>query len=381
MQRVNGPIAASSQDAPAEVQLGPQAQSRYLCAYEFEEIVGFVQWSARELVLPAGTATVADISKAGVVPTHRGRGIREELMRRFLEMANASGLALTVARANGYKTLYEFGFGVAVEANIATIDASDARIRFDPAVPGRVRYTNAETIRRIAPEIRGSANANAILEPTIAKSVRDATPSQSEFVVYSEDENALGYASFILEHRQSDLHPTSRVNVVDFVAATPSAEIALWQFLLQIDPAGEIYHARHSRRSALLWMLADPRKLSLVPYDLLWGRVVNPANALAERKYSAKGEVAIEIIDDFSRETSGTYLLNADAEGWASCRRTNRNPDTTMPISALGAIYMGEISLRNIARAGAVVEHQANSVALVDTMFANTHGRPQVPVI
>ena len=251
-----------------------------------------------------------------------------------------------------------------------------------PPICGEVRFADVEKMREVAPVVwdkaaavtpgmmlRNEAQWDWIFDSKRVKRMRDRKPFH---VVYSENDEPLGYATYRIEHRDDKLHSANLVKVEELIAATTPAEAALWRFILDIDLASEVEHRHHPKKSKLLWLLADPRKLSLTDYDSVWIRILDPIRSLSARSYSAPGEVVIEITDEFCPWTEGVYLLSIDSDGSASCETTTRSPDVTLPVASLGAIYMGAFLLSDLQRAGRVAEHTNGAVAQIDTMFTTS---------
>ena len=348
------------------------------CAFDGDEMVGTTLWEPYEITIPGGKSDFFGVTGVTVSPTHTRRGILREMMRRLLIQGSDAEYPIAGLWASESNIYGRFGFGISGETVFAKIDVRDAGFRVMPPVKGEIRFADVDTMEKVAP---------VVWDKTAEKTVGMMLRSKADWkwiydrrripgfgrrkafcVVYREGNEPLGYAAYRIEHRMEAMHSFNRVQVIELIASTTSAEAALWRFLLDIDLAGEVEH-HHPKKSSLLWMLADPRKLSLEPYDSLWVRILDPAKALTARKYSSRGEIVIRLVDDYLTSTDGTYHLRVDAQGTAICEKTTRSPDVTMPISSLGAIYMGAHYLADLKRAGRVDENRPGAVATIDTMF------------
>jgi predicted acetyltransferase len=116
-------------------------------------------------------------------------------------------------------------------------------------------------------------------------------------------------------------------------------------------------------------MLADPRRLERRVGDMIWLRLVDVAEALGARTYSAAGRLTIEVRDDFCGWNEGTYLLEAPADGSAACERVRENADLALSVDALGATYLGGVSFATLRQAGRVEELRSGAVSTADGMF------------
>jgi len=61
-------------------------------------------------------------------------------------------------------------------------------------------------------------------------------------------------------------------------------------------------------------------------------------------------------------------LLDAGPDG-ATCRATDRSPDLTLPVAALGGAYLGGTRLRDIVLATGVDEHRDGALARADALL------------
>ena len=356
---------------------GPMSSA--VCAFDGDEIVGTTSWVKFELTVPGGAIDFMGITDVTVAATHTRRGIMTEMMHRILAKGRDAGMHTAGLWASETNIYGRFGYGVSGGGNRATIDTRNSRFRAMPPITGEVRFADTAKMRNVAPEvwaktaaktpgmmIRFDAQWDWIYD--LAREARK--PNDRPFhVAYAENDEYLGYATYRIKHQESALHSNNEVKVEELIAATPAAEAALWRFLLDLDLAGEVFHLHHPQKSMLLWLLADPRKLSLTEYDSVWIRILDPVRSLSSRKYSAPGEVVIELTDEFCPWTQGTYLLTVADDGSATCQRTDRSPEITLPIASLGSIYVGARMLSDLARAGRATEHKAGTIDRIDTMF------------
>ena len=61
-------------------------------------------------------------------------------------------------------------------------------------------------------------------------------------------------------------------------------------------------------------------------------------------------------------------LLDGGPDG-ASCTVTDRSPDLTLPVGALGAVYLGAHDLRDVALRTGADEHRDGALAHAAAMF------------
>jgi predicted acetyltransferase len=103
--------------------------------------------------------------------------------------------------------------------------------------------------------------------------------------------------------------------------------------------------------------------------DALWIRIVDVAAALEGRRYSAEGDLTLELTDAFLPDCAGTWTLTAGAGG-ASVARSSHTPDLALDSTDLAAMYLGTFRATRLARAGRVRELRAGAAARADALFA-----------
>ncbi len=366
------------QEGELEYRKVDDPMQRTVCAFDGDDIVGTTLWEPYELTVPGGKSDFFGVTDVTVLPTHTRRGILREMMRRLLIEGRDAGYPIAGLWASESNIYGRFGFGISGETVFAKIDVRDAGFRATPKIDGEVHFADIATMEKVAPVVW-----NRTAEKTTGMMLRSKADWEWIYdrrripgfgnrrafcVVYREGNKPLGYAAYRIEHKMQGMHSHNTVRVIELIASTSAAEAALWRFLLDIDLAGEVVH-HHPKKSKLLWLLADPRKLSFEPYDSLWIRILDPIKALTGRTYSAAGEVVIKIADEFCPWTQGNYALRVGSNGKATCKVTAQSPDVTLPVASLGAIYMGAHYLADLQRAGRVTEHKSGSVAQIDTMF------------
>lgn len=352
--------------------------SSAVLAFDGDEMVGTTAGYDFRMAVPGGVTKLFGVTEVTVAATHRRRGILRSMMRQLLAKGRDEGHHIAGLWASESNIYGRFGFGISGETHVAKIDTRFSRFRAIPESRGRVRFAGPEKMREIAPKVfeaatihtpgmiyRRSGEWDWRYNPGRIANIQKQKPF---FVVCYEDETPTGYAEYSVEE-QHLMHLPSVLTVHELVAATTSAETTLWRYILDIDLVNEVHHNLHPKKSNLLWLLDDPRKLSLEPYDSFWVRLLDPVEALASRTYSAEGDVVIRIVDDFCPWVDGVYRLTAGRDGSANCEETDRGPDVTLSASALGTIYMGSFYLADLQRAGRVEEHRHGAVRTIDTMF------------
>ncbi len=115
-------------------------------------------------------------------------------------------------------------------------------------------------------------------------------------------------------------------------------------------------------------MLVDGRSLRQTGrFDFIWVRVLAVAAALSGRRYASDGAVVIEVIDPLGI-AGWRFALEGGPKG-ATCVPTGASADLTVPVDALGSVYLGGMSVLALGAAGRVDEHASGALVRADAMF------------
>jgi predicted acetyltransferase len=199
---------------------------------------------------------------------------------------------------------------------------------------------------------------------------RDRRGLSAAFYAVHEDSGGVadGYVRYRFKHAWHHGLPNNEVHVVDIAATSPLAEAALWRFLLDIDLARSVHAARRPVDEPLRWLLTDPRQVRTEGMtDDLWVRLVDVGAALAARRYAVADQLTIEVTDQFRPANDGHYRLDGGPDG-AVCTRTDDPADIACGVAELGAIYLGGVSARSLARAGRIEERTDGALTRLDAM-------------
>jgi predicted acetyltransferase len=163
--------------------------------------------------------------------------------------------------------------------------------------------------------------------------------------------------------------PRNAVKVDELHALNDDAYVTLWRFLAEIDWVATVTAERRSPRERLPWFLANARDMrQSVLGDSMWVRLLDVPRALEARTYAAAGTMVIEVVDPELSGGRTRVLLDATAEG-ATCRATDRSPDLTIDVSALGAAYLGGPRLSDAVIATGFDEHRPGALAQAERLL------------
>jgi predicted acetyltransferase len=123
-----------------------------------------------------------------------------------------------------------------------------------------------------------------------------------------------------------------------------------------------------SAEEVLPWLVADARHVvQKWRADFQWLRVLDPPAALSARRYLTPGRVVLEVVDPLGL-AGGRFAVDGGPDG-ASAAATDSSAGLTMPVDALGAVYLGGTTIRALATAGRIEVHDDGALALADAMF------------
>lgn len=349
-------------------------------------IVGTIGAVNLEVGIPGKVVPLSGVTEVSVAATHRRRGVLTEMMRCTLQEEAQLGFMLAGLWASESAIYGRFGYGAAVEQQDVLVDPQRSRFRRSAqqqVVEDAVRFAEPREIQELGPmlwrkmmeQTPGMCTRPQPEWPRAYPEKQSDEPENKFQIVYREAGEPLGFASYLRRpYKGDDGWDYMMIKVLEVISLTPSAEVSLWRFLLDIDLMKRVQHESHPLRSNLWHMLEDPRCMSQTPYDALWLRVLDVPRALAARTYLASGTVCIAVQDEFCPWVAGRYELRVSSDGKAECERTERATDVVMPAATLGAIYMGAHDLRALHAANRCEEVSPGAVALVERMFSS----PQV---
>ena len=348
---------------------------RTLAGFEDERIVSTAGANSMELTVPgARQAPMAGVTAVGVAPTHRRRGLLRQMMGRVHDDARQReeplvGLLSTEAPIYG-----RFGYGVATLAAGVKLDARSIALADtvdELTAGGRTQLIDLDEARAVVPEVfdrfrRGQVGAvdrsAARHHRRLADRETDRHGRSSLQVAVREVGGSVeGVAIYRLKPGREG---TGTVTVVDLVATTDHAWLALWGHLLSIDLMAVVECEPLPVDDPLRHALVDPRRYRTEAItDWLWLHLLDVPAALAARTYDADDRLVLEVVGpDGAR-------VDLDAQnGRAEVRTTRAEPDLIVTTQALASLYLGGFSARQLAAAGRLRGDHA-AVDRLDRLF------------
>jgi predicted acetyltransferase len=353
---------------------------RSFAAFDGDVIVGTAATCSTELTVPGALSVSAPgITSVGVLPSHRRRGINTRLMSALLDQAAERDEPLAYLWASESPIYRGLGYGMA--SLCAEFEISTDRADFVPGVStdGHVRALPRD---EALPLMRPVYDAVAASRPgMIAIDDRWWTwlfhePKRDEdeplfFALHEGDDGVTdGYAVYKVKDEWAHGVPQNELKLQHLIASNPVATASLWRYLLDVDLVATVRAWDRPADEELLWLVAEPRRLKFMVSDGLWVRLIDISRSLEARRYAADGRLVIEVDDQLRPATSGRYELVVEGRE-TTCGRTDREPDLSCTVAALGAAYLGGNSFRQLARAQQMRELSPDALARADAMFAS----------
>lgn len=336
---------------------------------------------ATGLRLPGGgEVPVSALTQVTVLPTHTRRGHLSALMRTQLDHAVAAGEVASILITAEWPIYGRFGYGPATHHCELRVDARRARFLDGPV--GTVELVEPAALRAVASAVYAAHHAatpGAIgrderwldhLCGTDPRPDEDPTPTRRRVMHRDGDGAPDGWVVYDPKQRWTDDVADGTATVVDWVAATPTAERELWRYLLDIDLVTEVVRTGPADGAGLPLWLHDGRAVRRpIHIDHIWVRLLDVPAALEARAYAVPGTVVLDVVDPFLAR-GGRFRLDAAPDG-ATCEAApDAAADLTVDIRALGAAWLGGTLLAPCALAGLIDEHRPGALAEASAMLS-----------
>jgi predicted acetyltransferase len=360
---------------------------RTAAALDGDRVVGTSGAYPQRLSVPGGELPCAGITVVTVLPTHRRRGILTRMMGRLIEQAQAAGepiASLTAAEGGIYG---RFGFGVATQEATLRIAggsppppfADDLGLRLellalDGAAPLLAPVWDALRERRAGVPARTETwwRRRILDDPEHHRDQR-----RPKRLVAARDASGTvhGYALY----RARGPEDAVELEVAELIAPDPEVEAALWGFFCSVDLVDHVKAEMRPVDDPLPYRLTDVRQARVTGVeDGLWLRLLDLPAALGGRTYATALDVTVEVADRRLPANAGVWRLEAGTHGDGRCSRSDRAPQISLDVAALGAAYLGGTPMARLADAGAVRALEPGALERLDAAL-RTPRAPWLP--
>ncbi|MEO5617387.1 MAG: GNAT family N-acetyltransferase [Candidatus Eisenbacteria bacterium] len=349
--------------------------SRAFTAKENGAVVGGCGSFPFEMTVPGGAVRTAGLSVVGVSPTHRRRGILRRMMRAQLDDTHRRGEPVAALWASEDTIYGQFGYGMASVSG--AIEVAKSAAAFAQPFESRGEFRILGEAESLAPLSEAYERARLDHPGMISRSAewwrnrRLADPEnrrqgagELNRVLLILDGGPAGYALYRINQKFESGSSSGFVNVIEAVGATPEATRELWRFLFSIDWVASVKGMLLPVDHPLFFLLARPREMKFRVHDGLWVRLVELPAALAARRLGEGAPVVMEVADKFCDWNAGRWSI-----GPRGATRTTADAELACDITALGSVYLGGFTFRQLARAGRVTESSADAAERADALF------------
>jgi predicted acetyltransferase len=345
-------------------------------AWDGAVCVGSVSQYDVDTTVPGGERLpTGAVSRVGVLPTHRRRGVATALMHRLIDDAAERGLALMSLRASEAVIYERYGFGLAGEFQRMTIAAARARPVRGATAGGSFRYLDRAHVLAAVQPIYDRAmhrRAGTVTRPPswwrryFADAIKQAT---SSYVVVHVDEHGVadGYLHYDVAWNKDPGQHGGKGIVHEVIAIDDAIELALWGFVLDMDLVRTWKCAERPVDDLLRWAIHDRRAYAVDDVDdEQWLRLIDVDRALRARSYGpAPAAVTVEVTDPRLAANEGVWRVDSNGAS-----RSDATPQLRAGIAALSAAYLGGTAWRALAATGRVEVYEDGAVERADALFA-----------
>ena len=352
---------------------------RTWAAFDGDRVCGTFRSWATEMTVPGGaTLPSAAVAAVTVLPTHRRQGILTSLVAAEHAAIRERDEAVGLLYASEATIYGRFGYGPACRVATWTLDTT--KTGFHGAPVSAVEY--------VPPDQAAAELITAVFEVWRARQPSEIRrrefrwedmlglrpnawgPTWKGWLVVHRDASGEpdGYVRFHAEEKFVDRLPASTLLVDELHALTDEAYATLWRFLAEVDLVTGVRAEGRSPSERLPWLLTNARAANLREVgDGMWVRLFDVPRALAARAYEREGSAVLEIVDP-EHASPIRVALDATPDG-ATCVATDRSPDLTLSVAALGSAYLGGSRLVDAVIATGVDEHRPGALAAVDGLL------------
>lgn len=335
-------------------------------------------------------SNVAMFTNATVRPTHKRRGLLRDMMTLNLTQAHEAGFPMALLNASSGGIYGRFGFQTVYDTYKVAL-RSGGLFHLAPQaqemLSGKVQPVSTTWLQDNQERLYDGLQQQFRLAGTRHRAYysehfydeqNGQYPRSYQAAIHLSGRNEPdGYVLYeiVLE----DYPSPGKLLVHDLGAASPQAELSLWNYLANIELVHTIHYGSFPESSSLPLALADPRMLQIIsgPADIVWVRILDGTDLLRRRPYStivkeSQTRVHFQVEDPLGYLT-GRYRLHFDASGANVTREDSAGPDQDLPLvtpQGLAALIFAYRPATQLAGAGLIKGANAETLSKWDTVFA-----------
>jgi predicted acetyltransferase len=323
--------------------------------------------------VPGGAKVqAAGVTRVGVLPTHRRRGILTRMMRQLLDTSLADGRAIANLRASEAVIYGRYGFGVAGTAIELKIDSRRLR-PLRGAAKGSFRLIPATEVLDVLPPLyervatrSGTVDRLPFLWKRYLDAVIEASKPHFVAVHTAPDGTDDGYVHYSVSWGDTPDGSENKAEVLDMYGTTGATELALWAYVADLDLVRVIASEVRPVDDPLLLAAHDRRGVHVQnQWDEQWVRLLDVETALRARTYADSRPVTIAVSDPWFAANNDTFRVGA-----GEVSRAGESPDLRADIATISAAYLGGTKWYDLWAAGHLTAGDEAAARRADALFA-----------
>jgi predicted acetyltransferase len=332
--------------------------------FEGDELVSTIGAYSLDMTVPGNVVQCGGTTVVSVSPTHRRRGLLSEMMQRHFDDILEREEPIAALWASESEIYGRFGYGRASATAEITVHGRGRPLSRHAPATRPVRLIELDEAKELIPPLHDRLRVN---QPGMFKrspewwearvfsdfQSRRGGATAARWAVVDSDNGIDGYAKYRTKSGHGDDgHSGAELVTTDLFADSPEGWASLWSYLLNHDLVAKFVARLRSPDDPIFDLLAGPRRAQTEVNDGIWVRVMDVPTALTARKYRGDFAAVFEIHDPMGL-AGGTFHLETSPDG-SECKPATGDPDISMDIEDLGAVYMGAGGFRRLARSGRI---------------------------
>lgn len=355
----------------------------WLGAWDGDRCVGNLGAFRFDTTVPGGArVATAGYSRVGILPTHTRRGLLTQLMERSLREARDRGQVIASLRASEAPIYGRFGYGLAGDHVSVHIDNSRTRPLRGARATGSMRLLRIDEIMEVVPPLYervarrwvGTIHRPDWMWTRYLKTASEPAATlfgKGEFVAVHIDADGVddGYVNY--ETEVGDHFATAFAGsgtVHDLWGASPAVELAIWQYLFDIDLVKTWRASERPLNDPIRRALYDVRAYETRQVsDEQWLRILDVDAALIARSYGPCSDgVTVAVTDPLFEENNGRWSITSNG-----ATSTSEPADVVVDIGSLSTVYLGGIGWNDLAASGLLpTDVEPDILDRLDALFA-----------
>lgn len=356
-----------------------------LCAFEGSRLVSSFSTIPFTMRANGAALPIGGVSAVGTLPEYRRRGLVRRIMTQaFVDMRDG-GRPVAALWASQAAIYQRFGYAMASALRSYAVDTADIDFHDGDDGSGRVErvdmasgYDHVKQVyTRFVADRMGYLHRAQALWMHNALEEREAD-GPVHIALCHDALRPDGYAVYTLREGRRD-HPSRSQEIVvrDLAWLSPAAYRSLWTFFKRHDLVGRVRWNNAPSDDPAVEYFLEPRLLEARDNEGFWIRLVDVADALRGRGWTADGELSITVRDDpLAPWNAGSYRL-AVSGGAADVLPCPAATDIEISVKALASLYVGRRSARELSAWG-LLTGDADAIRRADALFATRHA-PHCP--